>query len=142
MWRVAENIDGRNTVAGLVTFDAFKHNQSEMCQALDSEQLARLQHVLLEMLDDIILVCSREGIDYMLGGGSALGAARHQGMIPWDDDIDLNMTRADVQRFIPAFEAAFSDKYWIHTPEKSDNYALLMPQIRKKGTRLALMISR
>lgn len=119
---------------GLSTFDAFKHLQSEEMIAIDDEQLHKLQAALLGILDDIDSVCKKHGIRYTLGGGSCLGAVRHQGFIPWDDDIDINFSRAEYRRFIPLFREEFGDKYWVHTPEETDNYALLFARARKKGT--------
>ena len=52
-----------------------------------------VQLVLLEMLKDIDALCKKHNIRYWLTGGSALGAVRHKGFIPWDDDADIGMLR-------------------------------------------------
>ena len=101
---------------------------------LSAEELHSLQQTLLEILDDIDSVCRENGISYTLGGGSCLGAVRHQGFIPWDDDIDLNFSRREYTRFVPLFRQRFGWKYWIHTPENTENYPLLFARVRKKGT--------
>lgn len=121
---------------GLSTFDAFKHLHSDGMVMLDDPQLRKLQQTLLGILDDIDAVCGKYNISYTLGGGSCLGAIRHQGFIPWDDDIDINFSRAEYRRFIPLFRREFGDKYWVHTPEETDNYALLFARVRLKGTRV------
>lgn len=54
----------------------------------------------LEIMDEIDRICRKEGLSYFLGYGSCLGAARHQGFIPWDDDMDIIMPRDDYERFI------------------------------------------
>ena len=63
------------------------------------EILKRLQETELEILDAIAGVCEREGLNWFLIGGSVLGAKRHGAFIPWDDDIDMGMLRADYDRF-------------------------------------------
>ncbi len=87
----------------LSTMDAFKNLKSGDLVTVDDEMLKKIQNVLLGILDDIIAVCEKYEIPYTLGGGSVLGAVRHQGFIPWDDDIDVNFSRRDYERFIPAF---------------------------------------
>lgn len=62
-------------------------------------KIKQLQGKLLEMLLKFDSFCSENNIDYYLIGGSALGAARHSGFIPWDDDIDVAMMREDFERF-------------------------------------------
>lgn len=118
----------------LSTFEAMKLAEDDTAIKVEEEALKKCQQLLLEIADDITSVCDSNGINYSLSGGTALGAVRHQGMIPWDDDIDLNMFRADIDRFLPAFREQFGDKYWIHTPEETKNYGLLFIQIRLKGT--------
>ncbi len=120
----------------LTTFNMMKHMPADMngLVVLSQEQIEALQKVLLEILDDISEVCRMYNISYTLGGGSTLGALRHEGFIPWDDDVDVNMTRAEYKRFIPAFRKHFGKKYWVHTPEKTRNYALPMAKIRLKNT--------
>ncbi|MDO5408857.1 MAG: LicD family protein [Lachnospiraceae bacterium] len=101
---------------------------------LDDETLKRMQKVILSIAEDIIEVCEANNIHYCLGGGSALGAMRHQGFIPWDDDMDLNMTRRSYERFIPLFTEKYGDRYWIHTPEATSDYGMTLARIRLKGT--------
>lgn len=119
---------------GLSTVDAFKHLKSGDAIEISGEDLRRLQLVLVGIVDDIVSVCEENGLTYVLGGGSALGARRHGGFIPWDDDVDLNFTRASYERFIPLFRARFGDKYWIHTPAETANYGLALGRIRLRGT--------
>ena len=72
-------------------------------EELSEEKLHSLQLILTDMLMDILDVCKTNGICVFLMGGSALGAVRHKGFIPWDDDIDIGMTRESYDRFIPVF---------------------------------------
>ncbi len=119
----------------LFTFNALKSlSSSGKFVNLDENMLKKLQSILLEILDDVVEVCEENNICWFLGGGSALGAMRHRGFIPWDDDVDINMPRIDFDRFIPLFKEKFGDKYWVHTPQDTKNYALSIAKIRKKGT--------
>ncbi len=59
-----------------------------------------IQGALLEMITVFDAFCGREGLRYSLAGGTLLGAVRHKGFIPWDDDIDLAMPRPDYERFV------------------------------------------
>ena len=118
----------------LSTVDAFKHIHSGETVTLTQEELAQLQSVLLDILADIADVCDRHGITYELGGGSCLGAVREHAFIPWDDDADINMPRADYDRFIPIFRQEMGEKYWIHTPQETENYGLMLSRILKKST--------
>ncbi len=61
----------------------------------------------LGIMDKIDEFCTREGISYSLDGGSLLGAVRHKGFIPWDDDMDVIMPRADYDRFWQVFNGAY-----------------------------------
>ncbi len=58
----------------------------------------------LEILDEFVRICSEQGIRYYLGYGTLLGAARHEGFIPWDDDIDVIMMRQDYERLVDGFD--------------------------------------
>lgn len=62
--------------------------------------LSRLQDIQREILREFDALCRKKGWRYFLLGGSALGAVRHGGMIPWDDDIDVGMPRPDYIRFL------------------------------------------
>ncbi|WP_304597434.1 LicD family protein, partial [Adlercreutzia caecimuris] len=66
----------------------------------DPDDLRQLQLVELEVLLAIDELCARYDIPYFLDSGSALGAMRHGGFIPWDDDIDIGMLREDYERFV------------------------------------------
>lgn len=76
--------------------------------------LSEHQTILAGMLEDFDAVCKKNNIKYMLFSGTALGAVRHHGFIPWDDDVDIIMTRAEYEHF---FESAAKDfdaeKYYV-----------------------------
>lgn len=119
---------------GLSTFDAFKHLKASEAIEISDVDLRHLQLVLAGIVADIDVVCRENDLTYMLGGGTALGARRCKGFIPWDDDVDLNLPRADYERFIPLFRTRFGAKYWIHTPAETPGHGLAFGRIRLKGT--------
>lgn len=101
---------------------------------ITEEELTRLKQISLEILTDIAVVCEREKIPYMLGGGTALGAVRHQGFIPWDDDIDINVPRSCIDRLLDAVEAEYGDKYYMEAPLRTPEYWSSFVQIHRNGT--------
>jgi len=89
---------------------------SSILQEVKEEDLSKLKAVLLQMMQDIHAVCMARNIHYSLFAGSVLGAVRHQGYIPWDDDIDLLIPRNDWERFKEIFETDLGDKYTLEAP--------------------------
>ena len=66
----------------------------------EKEALEKLKQIELEILHDFQDLCERHNIEYFAGGGTAIGAVRHKGIIPWDDDIDVNLRRKDYEKFL------------------------------------------
>ena len=101
---------------------------------INDEELRQLQGCFLEIIKDIDRVCRENGICYMAAGGTALGSVRHQGFIPWDDDVDLLMPRPDLQRFLEIFDRTLGDKYEITSPASKYPLESMITAVYKKGT--------
>ncbi len=95
-----------------------------------------VQLVLLDMLKMIDQLAVKNDIPYFLVGGSALGAVRHQGFIPWDDDADIAMMREDYERFLKILPEQLPEGYMFQCFETHKEYTVTIPamKIRKKGT--------
>ena len=101
---------------------------------LSEQELIELHRCLLYILIDFISICDKYNLKYTLGGGSVLGAVRHQGFIPWDDDLDINMPRADYERFKEIFEKELSDLYELRSPNSVYGPSTLFVKLYKKNT--------
>lgn len=96
-----------------------------------------VQEVLLNMLIDIDKICRDNHIDYILEGGTALGAIRHGGFIPWDDDLDIAVDISDWSRFIEAMKKDLSSEFYFDSYETDKLYNVISGpwmKVRKKGT--------
>lgn len=97
-------------------------------------KLRQLQLCELEILDEFVRICEKHGLRYYLVGGTLLGAVRHQGFIPWDDDIDVAMPREDYDRLAELCPEELNPQYFYQCPETDPHYFLTYAKIRKNGT--------
>ena len=100
---------------------------------MSGEALRQHQQVLLELLAEFDRICRRHDIGYVLFAGSALGAVRHQGLIPWDDDLDVAMLRADYERFLAVAPCELGEDYYLQG-EFSRHWPMFFSKLRKNGT--------
>lgn len=100
-----------------------------------NDSLKMLQDIELDILTVIDKICRENDIDYFIESGTLLGAVRHGGFIPWDDDIDLGMPKADYERFLELAPKLLPDGYSLHTSANSKGFSALWAKVYKNGTR-------
>ncbi len=101
---------------------------------LTDEQIAKLKQIELEILKTFISICEKNHIKYFLLGGSCLGAVRHKGFIPWDDDIDVGLFREDYEKFLKVAQAELPEKYFLQNRDTDEKYILNFAKIRNSET--------
>lgn len=94
----------------------------------------RLQQIQLQILDEIVRICKENGLRYCLTGGTCLGAVRHKGFIPWDDDIDVKMPRMDFNRFIEITSEDNDSDFFLDYYLTNPNYGRCFAKYCKKNT--------
>ena len=94
----------------------------------------KVQLIELEILKEVDRICKKNDIKYFLCNGTLIGAIRHKGFIPWDDDIDLVMTRKNYKKFIKACKKDLKDKYLIDCYETNKKWCHPFIKIKKKNT--------
>lgn len=103
---------------------------------LSGKDLKRLQKVELEILEEFHTICNKHNIEYYLCGGTLLGAIRHKGFIPWDDDIDIMMTRDQYNKFIEVQKKELDEKkYFFESMETDSECGMIYSKIKRKGTK-------
>jgi lipopolysaccharide cholinephosphotransferase len=98
----------------------------------DGSDLRRMQMRMLEMLTFIDDICSKNNIEYWLGAGTLLGAVRHGGFIPWDDDLDIELQKDDYLKLIKILTKESHPDFVIQTHETDCNYVLPFAKLRDK----------
>lgn len=108
-------------------------DDGEGLYVLTESDMTKLRSIHLKLIQDIDRVCEKYSIKWFLTAGSMLGAVRHKGFIPWDDDVDINMTRDNFNKFKEIFAYELSDKYNLLLPGEKGNL-MVFPRIEVKGT--------
>lgn len=101
----------------------------ELLKQYEPETLRRLQLCELEILQDFIKICDENNLVYFGFAGTGIGALRHGGFIPWDDDIDLAIPRADYEKAMEIIERDYSDKYAVVNAERFNDFPVMNTHI-------------
>lgn len=101
---------------------------------MNTKTLKMLQSTEIEILQVITEICDVHELAYYLIGGTLLGAIRHKGFIPWDDDIDIAMPREDYDKLLKLCETELPSQYYLHSNQTDLDYWLPYAKIRKNGT--------
>lgn len=103
--------------------------------SLSNEELLKLQAVELELIAEVDRICKKNGISYLMVGGTMLGAIRHKGFIPWDDDADIGFLRSEYDRFLKACaEDLDHEKFFVQDCRQSNGYRWGYGKLRRKGS--------
>ena len=102
----------------------------------ENEQLRQLQLAEHKMLCDFAKICDKHNLTYFLDFGTLLGAVRHQGFIPWDDDVDVTMPLEDYRKFLKIAQEELGDEYFLQTSDTDIDFHYSFAKIRKNGTTL------
>lgn len=103
-------------------------------KVLSSEEFRRLQLVELEVLSEVDRVCRKHNINYVIYGGTMLGAVRHKGFIPWDDDVDIAMLREDYIKFKAIQSDLNPDICFLQDHDSDPDYRWGYTKVRRTGT--------
>lgn len=95
----------------------------------EGSDLRKLQMKMLHILETVDQICRKHHIPYWISGGTLLGAMRHGGFIPWDDDIDIELMRSDYKRLLKVLKAELPDDMYLQTPNER-GYRLLFSKVR------------
>lgn len=112
--------------------DFFK--EEVRCEYIVSAEMKRIWAVLLDMYLSFAEVCEKYGLKYFVIGGTLLGAIRHEGFIPWDDDLDVGMMREDYEKFLRIASNEFQEPLFFQTPYTDDGYFVSWVKIRNSST--------
>ena len=100
----------------------------------DQDDLHLIKQFELELLDEFLRICKKYDLQYFLAGGSCLGAVRHGGFIPWDDDIDIECREKITTGFARSQLARLDDRFTLQNYHTEPNCGFVFGKIRRKNT--------
>lgn len=100
----------------------------------NKNRLCKVQMLELEIAQELKRVCEKNNIKYFLMWGSLLGAVRHGGFIPWDDDMDFGMLREDYEKFIEVCKKDLDSRFFLQTWDTDSEYPMHYAKLRLQGT--------
>ena len=98
------------------------------------EYLSKLHGELLTIIEVVDKVCREQNLTYYLVGGSLLGTLRHNGFIPWDDDLDIGMPRKDFERFISIANTVLGEEFELQWITTNKDYWQVFAKVVRKDT--------
>lgn len=102
---------------------------------ISNEELRKLQKIGLEMLIEFDRICQKYGIKYSIESGTLLGAVRDGGFIPWDDDVDVSMTRKEYNKFLSVYQRELDNtRFFFDCHETDSDYIFGYGKFRRLGT--------
>lgn len=104
------------------------------CDFLVTTERKKIWAIEIDLLLELDRVCNKHDIKYFLIGGTLLGAVRHKGFIPWDDDIDVAMLRKDYERFQEIAPNEFKSPYFLQTPYTDNGYFFSFVKLRNENS--------
>lgn len=99
-----------------------------------TDQMLKIHSLELEIAKEIKRICAKNNIKYFLTAGSVLGAVRHGGFIPWDDDMDIGMLRKDYECFMEACKTDLDNRFFLQTWDNDPGYPFSYAKLRLNGT--------
>lgn len=120
----------------LSTDDLVKRMRSADEIELSDSQVDELQRISMMIASDVIDCCDFLGVSYTLSGGTCLGALRHRGFIPWDDDMDINVSGEGYQKLMDELRRRYRNKYWFLAPGGDLKTGQAITRITMQGTRV------
>lgn len=101
----------------------------------EGSELRNLQMKMLDILIKVTDICDKNGIQYWLSGGTLLGAIRHGGFIPWDDDVDIELMWSDYKKLLKILPKELPADMYLQTP-KEKSYRMLFSKVRDRNSRI------
>lgn len=103
---------------------------------LSVDNIRKLHNIDLQIAKEVVAICQKYNLTYYMIGGTLLGAIRHKGFIPWDDDIDFGMPRDDYERFLEVAPSEFSQHLEVVNYKTDSAYQYYITRIRNKNTKV------
>ena len=112
-----------------------RRQQKEHQYHISEDELKQIQVVQQELILEVKRICQKCGIHFNMVGGTMLGAIRHKGYIPWDDDADIGFLRTEYEKFREACKTELNhEKYYIQDLRDTEGYRWGYGKLRRKGT--------